>query len=257
MADLPDVSGRRRVDHDLDVVDCDASGHPVPWWSPSFTRAPTGTDLLRYGVPRRPVPRPSLEGYVLARLGVCGTPAVPLLDGLDTLGDALDAVELVGRIALGGTLRSRPVVGVTTGFDLPAVNRAGYGVLARGTDALVALLHEVAAARAARKDGRGEGRGKGASFGWIGAALDTEKGSHVGILAACLRRVAVERGDFSPATCDAWYAGEAGWLPVPTLARELGLTEERLRRVSEALGIHERQFGIARVRYRALSPEQA
>ncbi|MGT2488196.1 hypothetical protein ACU4GA_24175 [Methylobacterium oryzae CBMB20] len=79
----------------------------------------------------------------------------------------------------------------------------------------------------------------------------------MGILAGFLRRVAIERGDFSPATCDAWYAGEAGWLPVPTLARELGLTEERLCRVSEALGIHERQFGIARVRYRAFSPEQA
>ncbi|MWV24682.1 hypothetical protein FVE89_22405 [Methylobacterium sp. 2A] len=239
--------------HDLDVVDRDASGHPVPWWSASFTRAPTGTDLLRYGVPRRPFPRPSLESYVLARLGVIEAPAVPLLDGLSTLGDVLDAVEFVGRVALGGKLRSRPVVGMTKGFDLPAVNRAGYGVLARGTDALVALLHEVAAARAAC----GDGRGKRASFGWIGAILDVEKGSHVGILADCLRRVAVERGDFSPATCEAWYAGEAGWLPVPTLAGELGLTEERLRRLSEALGIHERQFGIARKRYRAFSPEQA
>ena len=169
------------------------------------------------------------------------------------MGDALDAVEIVGRIALGGTLRSRPVVDLTEGFDLPTVNRAGYDVLSRGVDALVALFHEVAAARAAFKDGRG----KGASFGWIGASLEAEKGSHVEILASCLRRVVIERGDFSPATCDAWYAGEAGWLPVPTLAAELGLTKERLRRISEALGIHKRQFGIARERYRAFSPEQA
>lgn len=249
--DLPAFA--RCPDHEIDIVDRDASGHPVPWWSASFTHAPTGAPLPRYGVPRRTVPRPSLESYILARLGVLGPPAVPLLDGLSTLGDVLDAVELVGRFALGGSLRTRPVVGVTKGFDLPAVNRAGYDVLRRGEDGLVALLHEVAAARAAFKDGRG----KRASFGWIGSALETEKGSHVGILAGCMRRVAVERGDFSPATCDAWYAGEAGWLPVPTLAGELGLTEERLRRLSEALGIHERQFGIARVRYRAFSPEQA
>jgi hypothetical protein len=249
--DLPAFA--RCPHHDVDIVDRDASGHPVPWWSASFTHAPTGTELLRYGVPRRPVPRPSLEAYVLGRLGAACPLPVPLLDGLSTLGDALDAVEIVGRIALGGTLRSRPVVDLTEGFDLPTVNRAGYDVLSRGVDALVALFHEVAAARAAFKDGRG----KGASFGWIGASLEAEKGSHVEILASCLRRVVIERGDFSPATCDAWYAGEAGWLPVPTLAAELGLTKERLRRISEALGIHKRQFGIARERYRAFSPEQA
>lgn len=243
----------RCPDHDLDVVDRDASGHPVPWWSASFTHSPTGTDLLRHGVPRRPVPRPSLESYILARLGVSGPPAVPLLDGLATLGDVLDAVELVGRIALGGTLRSRPVVGATKGFDLPTVTRAGYGVLARGADALVALLHEVAEARAASKPGSG----KRAHFGWLGQVLCEERGSHVEFLAGVMRKVAVERGHFSLATRDAWYAGEAGWVPVPTLAQELGLTEERLRRVSETLGIHERQFGIARARYRSFSPEQA
>ena len=249
--DLPAFA--RCPDHDIDIVDRDASGHPVPWWSASFTHAPTGSPLPRHGVPRRTVPRPSLEGYILARLGAAGPPAVPLLDDLPTLGDVLDAVELVGRVALGGTLRTRPVVGVTKGFDLPAVNRAGYDVLRKGEDGLVMLLHAVAAARAAFKDGRG----KRASFGWLGSALNAEKGSHIGILAGCMRRVAIERGDFSPSTCEAWYAGEAGWLPVPTLAAELGLTEERLRRLSEALGIHERQFGIARARYRSFSPEQA
>ncbi|MFC6773059.1 TniQ family protein [Methylobacterium gregans] len=118
--------------HDLDVLDRDASGRPVPWWSASFTHTPSGADLLRYGVPRRAEPRPSLEAYILARMGIASPLPVPPLDGLRTLGEALDLVELVGRVSLGVTLRTRPVVGVTKGFDLPAVMRAGYGVLARG-----------------------------------------------------------------------------------------------------------------------------
>ena len=238
--------------HDLDVLDRDPSGHPIPWWSPSFTHAPSGADLLRYGVPRRAEPRPSLEAYILGRMGVAKVLPVLLLDGISTLGGVLDLVELVGRVSLGVTLRTRPVVGVTKGFDLPAVMRAGYGVLARGEAALDALLNDLANARAASAVG-----GRSARFGWLGSVLREEQGSHVEVLASSMRRVAVSRGDFSPATCDAWYAGEAGWLPVPTLAKELGLTEERLRRVSEALGIHERQFGAARERYRAFSPEQA
>ncbi|WP_188312079.1 TniQ family protein [Salinarimonas soli] len=238
--------------HELDIACTDAGGLALPWWSPSFSHSPTGKPLQRFGVPHRTPPVPSLEAYILSRFGIEARAQVPLLDGLPFLGDVLDMVELVGRVALGGASRRRPVVNQTNGFDRARVLRAGYDIVAKGEDALVALLHRVAGERAAGGGGRGK-----TLFGWIEQAISEEDGEHVPPLRRAMLQVVIERGDFSPATGGEWTNGAAGWVPVPTLARELGLTDERLRRISETLGIHERQFGSARSRYRAFTPDQA
>lgn len=237
--------------HELPIECTDPGGHAVPWWSPSFTHSPTGRPLQRFGVPRRAVPLPSLEAYLLGRLGVEPVGPSSLLDGLPFLGDVLDAVELVGRVALGGAMVSRPIVNQTDGFDRATVHRAGYEVLAGGEEALIALLHRVAGERALAGGGRGK-----TLFGWFNDAVSEEDGDHVALLERAMTRVVVERGDFSRRTESEWANGSSGWVPVPTLAQELGLNVVRLRRLSETLGIHERQFGSARSRYRAFSPEQ-
>lgn len=240
--------------HRIDLVARDGAGRPVPWWSPSFTHAPSGLALQRFGVPRLDEPEPSLEGFVLRRLGMAEGPATPFLDGIGTLGEALDACRFMGRVALGGERSRRPVIGVTEGFDPGSVQRAGYAVLAAGEDAVYRLFRDVGERRVGAPESR---RGR-AAFGWINVALHIERGSpHLAGLAAILDRVVVERGQFSISTKRRWLDGEGGWLSVPALAAELGLTEPRVRRIAEILGIHEPQHGRGCERYRAFDPAQA
>ncbi|MGA0594268.1 TniQ family protein [Enterovirga sp. CN4-39] len=249
--DLPSFA--RCPYHDLDLEWRDPSGRPLPWWSPSFTHGPTGKGILRFGIPRNQRPTPSFEAYLLGRLGVEEVVPVPLLDALPTLGEAIEMVEFMGRIVLGGTDRRRPTVDATPGFELGTVMKAGYPVTTAGRDGVLELLRGVADHRARMR----AGRGRGASFGWIDQLREEEDSAHRSLVDELLLQVVVERGQFSTATSQAWRRGVEGWLSVPRLAQELGITEIRLRRIAEKLGIHERQFGSARSRYRAFSPEQA
>ncbi|WP_246736278.1 hypothetical protein [Enterovirga aerilata] len=208
---------------------------------------------MRFGIPRNTSPTPSFEAYLLGRLGAEDAIPVPLLDDLPTLGEAIELVEFMGRVVLGGTERRRPTVDATPGFELGTVMKAGYPVIAAGRDGVLEVLRGVADHR----ERAHAGRGRGASFGWIDQLREEEHSAHRKLVDELLLQVVVERGHFSTATSQAWRGGAEGWISVPRLAQELGITESRLRRISEKLGIHERQFGIARNRYRAFSPEQA
>lgn len=247
--DLPAFA--RCPDHDIDILDRDVAGRPLPWWSPSFTHSPLGGELMRYDVPRRPSPRISVESYILGRLGVSPPISVPMLDCFQGLGQSLAAVELFGRIFLGGALRVRPTVDTTPGFELSNVMSAGFQISLGGESALVDVLKDVLG----RRDSFAECRG--GLFGWLGQAVTESEGEHTKLVASLMHRAAVEQGSFSRGTSTAWQSGEAGWIPVPTLAIELGLTERAVRRLSEIMGFHKRQFGAARARYRSFSHQQA
>ncbi|GJE54875.1 TniQ family protein [Methylobacterium thuringiense] len=242
--DLPDF--RRCPHHDLDLLDRDGNGRPLPWWSPSFERSPSGLALARFGIPRRERPRSSVEAYILGRLGAVEAEGVPILDRLATLGDALDAIRLLGRIALWGEERSRPALDVDGSKGVVDVMRVGYAVAVRGVPGALALLHSVADARV----GTDAGRVKKSCFGWIPDALwREERGSHGELFEGLLDRVLVERNRSEHGRRGNEPDRAEGWVPLARLASELGLPVGRLRRVSQALGIHAEPEKHMRNRY--------
>lgn len=233
------------------LIECrDAGGLAVPWWAPRLAYSPAGRPLARYGVKRRGRPVHGLEAYVLGRMGVDAPLANAVLDGLADLGEALDLVELVGQIALGGANTSRPAGG--SGLDLARVVQAGYGVLDKGIEGLDALLADVADRRAVR--GRVRGR---ALFGWIETAVGRGATAAEALVRKAVERVAAARGSFSRATGDAWREGNEDWVSAEALARELGIDGRRVRRIAEAIGVHERTRGRGRERYRPYAREDA
>lgn len=240
---------RRCPHHDIDLVDRDAGGRPVPWWFPSFERSPSGHALGRPGLPRRESPTPSPEAYVLGRLGAAGSVRVPFLDGMTTLGHALDAIRLLGRVALWGTDAARPTNDREADGDAA---RAGYAVAVGGEEALLTLFHRVADARTSGKSGRT----KRSCFGWIAEDVwGQEQGDHIDALDRILDRVMLERNlpDAGPGR----PSPDGDWITLPRLAEELALPVGALRRASCALGIHAVPQKGMRNRYLAFGPEEA
>ncbi|UIY43417.1 helix-turn-helix domain-containing protein [Methylobacterium radiotolerans] len=127
---------------------------------------------------------------------------------------------------------------------------AGFEIALGGESALVELLRSLLGKRVPFAESK---RGP---FGWLTQAVAENEGEHTKLVASLMHRTAVEQGSFSRGTSTAWQSGEAGWISVPTLANELGLSATAVRRLSETMGFHKRQFGVARARYRAFSPKQ-
>src|SRR5260370_13725510 len=85
----------------------DTSGHPVPWWSPSFEYSPFGNPIAEC---RKRVTSvgPSIESYTLGRLGLIQKLAVLILDNLATFVNVFSAIEFTGKLVLGGRPETRP-----------------------------------------------------------------------------------------------------------------------------------------------------
>lgn len=143
--------------HDQPLSCVDRSGQEVPWWSPSFTHSPFGHAIAEHRK-RASSQRPTIETYLLGRMGLVDKLPIPLLDSLETCGSALAAVRFAGELALGGRREKRPFVDT---FGRYAVIKAGFDVLWRGDQGITSMLEGLVADAGSKAD-----HGLQSIFGW-------------------------------------------------------------------------------------------
>jgi hypothetical protein len=221
----------------------DLSGHQVPWWWPSFEYSPFGKSIIEHRN-RVDLLRPAAEAYVLGRLGLSESLAVPLLDELPTLAGALSAIEFAGKLVLGGLRETRPSA-ASLGRD--SVTRAGFDLLQKGSDAIVQTLETLAADTSAR--GTHGRRGLEFLFGWVYQAA-RESSAHGTIFTDRMVEVAALREGHTRSVRKLNDVKQRIKLTDATdLSQEFGVTEERIRRVAGLLGIGNRlAFSVDKVR---------
>jgi TniQ len=129
--------------HDQPLCCIDRTGNAVPWWSPSFKHSPSGGSIAEYRKRASLVP-PSIESYILGRLGLIEKLPIPLLDDFKTLASAFAAIEFAGTLKLGGLCEKRPSLDVL-GND--RVFRAGFDILREGKEGINSTLKCLAGER--------------------------------------------------------------------------------------------------------------
>jgi hypothetical protein len=221
--------------HDLPLRCVDTSGHAVPWWSPSFESSPFGKPIAE-SYKRVSSIRPSIESYTLGRLGLIEKLPVPILDNLTTFVGVFSAIEIAGKLALGGRRETRPPL-AALGRD--SVTRAGFDLLQKGDDAIVQTLANLPAdsrARGTRRHG-----GLKFLFGWAyhaakdSSACGTIFTDHMVEVAALREGHTRSVGKLNDGK------QRINLTDVTDLSQEFGVTEERIRRIAGLLGIPESQ----------------
>jgi TniQ len=213
----------------------DLSGHQVPWWWPSFEYSPFGKPIIEHRN-RVDLLRPAAEAYVLGRLGLTQTLAVPLLDELPTLAGVLSAIEFAGKLVLGGFRETRPSL-ASLGKD--SVTRAGFDLLQKGNDAIVQTLETLAADTSAR--GTRRDRGLEFLFGWAYRAAKESSVCGTLFTDRMVEVAALREGHTRSVRKLKDVKQRIKLTDVTDLSQEFGVTQERIRRIAGLLGIRKRQ----------------
>ena len=219
--------------HDQPLRCVDTSGHAVPWWSPSFEYSPFGKPIAES---RKWVSSigPSIESYTLGRPGLIEKLPVPILDNLATFVNVFSAIEFAGKLALGGRRETRPSLTV---LGKGAVFSAGFEMLRRGEDAINHTLEGLAADEKGRANSKQ--RGLRFLFGWAYPAAKDSPDFGT-IFTDCMIEVAATRDGLTRSVRNLNEIKQRMLLTDATdLSGELGIPEERVRKIAAALGIRE------------------
>jgi hypothetical protein len=241
---------RRCPFHDQPLRCVDSAGHAVPWWSPSFEYSPFGNPIAQYRKRAGSV-RPSIELYTLGRLGLIEKLPVPMLDNLTTLASAFSAIEFAGKLVLGGRRETRPSL-IALGKD--AVFSVGFEMLKRGDDAINRTL----ASLMVDEKGRASSKQRGLRFlfGWAYPAAKSSPGFGT-IFTDRMIEVAATQDGLTRSVRNIKEVKRRIQLTDATdLSRELGISEERLRKIAAALGIRD-SCSRSSVHYVAFSAEES
>jgi hypothetical protein len=219
--------------HDQPLRYVDASGHVVPWWSPSFEYSPFGKPIAEYHKRVSSI-GPSIESYTLGRLGLIEKLPVPILDDLATFVDVFSAIEFAGKLALGGRRETRPSLTV---LGKGAVFSAGFEMLRGGRDAIKHTLEGLTSDEKGRANSKQ--RGLKSLFGWAYPAAK-ESLDFGTIFTDRMIEVAATRYGLPRTVRNLNEIKERMQLIDATdLSGELGIPEERVLKIAAALGIRE------------------
>lgn len=242
------VAFRRCPFHDQPLCCIDRSGHPVPWWSPSFERSPFGSPIAERQE-RASVLAPSVELYLLGRLGLTEKLPIPLLDDFKTLASLFAAIEFAGTLALGGFRKTRPSLKL---LGHGRALNAGFDMLRAGNERISCTLRDLAAN--AEDDESRKGRSLQLMFGWAyRAAKDSSLGFGTTftdrmIEVAATRNGLARRDRYLERAKARIQLADAGHL-----SEELGMSETQVRTIARGLGLR----GAWSRYYFAFSDEEA
>ncbi|SFM13672.1 TniQ protein [Bradyrhizobium sp. NFR13] len=219
--------------HDKPLRCVDASGHEVPWWSPSFEFSPFGNAIAEHRNRASSVGL-SIEAYTLGRLGLIDKLPVPVLDNLATFVQVFSAIEFAGKLVLRGRRERRPS---TSAFGKNAVFRAGFDMLSKGDDAINHVLKTVAA----DKNGRAPNKERGLShlFGWAYPAAKYSQDFGALFTARMIEVAAAQDGLARSVRNLNEVKQRAQLIDAADLSRELGIAKQRVREIAVALGIRQ------------------
>jgi hypothetical protein len=219
--------------HDQPLRCVDTSGHAVPWWSPSFACSPFGNPIAEYRK-RVSTVGPSTESYTLGRLGLIEKLPVPILDNLTTFVNVFSAIEFAGKLVLGGRRETRPSL---TALGKGAVFSAGFEILREGEDAINRTLESLASDEKGRANSKQ--RGLRFLFGWAYPAAKDSPDFGT-IFTDRMIEVAATRDGLTRSVRNLNEVKQRIQLTDATdLSGELGIPEERIRKIAAALGIRE------------------
>ena len=214
--------------HGLPVSDGLPDGTRAYFHTAEMTYTPAGVQVARRA-PRLERLPDTLEAYALGRLGLVPRREAPFLDGA-TLGQAVEACELVGRLKETGWRSKAPR---PLGLDSAATavtKAAGFAVLSAGSAALRDLLRGVAAQAPPATFGAKT------LFGWALPNL-LQRGGLCRDVADAMGEVAVELGLHArrEATRDATAASAA--MTMAEVATEVGQTVDVVTALAGELGL--------------------
>jgi len=225
------VAFRQCPFHDYPLRCVDISGNAIPWWLPSFTHSIHGQPLGKYQR-RTSSLRPTIETYLLGRLGLVQRLSIPFLDRLTTCGRALAAIEFAGELMIGGDRHHRPS---STILEKNVVLEAGFKLVRDGKEGISSVL-EGLAATSGNASSRSQ-RSLDYIFGWAyrAAADSPDFGTaflDVMIEIAATRGLARRARDFgrTKERLDLTDASD--------LSRRYGASEMQIRKIASTVGLH-------------------
>jgi hypothetical protein len=201
--------------HGLDLISSAREDDPLGWLHPHLHISPKGFCLATPTLRLDPVPE-TFERWLLGRLNVIEPVSVPFLDS-GHVADAIDSIDLVGRLVLGGWRRFAPHTG-DEGFGRREVNNAGFKAFLGGAPSLEAIILGLAGQSKGRTARSGGKSGMVHALGWFYTPL---AGSNPPAAIAAVRQVALS------------VAKRSGcWA-----ARQLGIGRNLIHRLAPRLGI--------------------
>jgi hypothetical protein len=233
---------RRCPFHEIPIVCEDSAGRPMPWWCPSFSHSPHGNEIIRRGIPKRERLRPSIETYILGRLGIAEPLSVPILDDLKTMGDRLSAMRFIGRVALDGLRSKTSVIESVDNAEDEAVLRVGFSEILKGEVGLRDAFERLA--NAAPPHGDRRSHSLKSIFGWSYPCATQSFGEFGDRCAQIMLSVAAERGELSVKRY-ALLDKNARWTTMADIAQEFSVTRACVRQIAEKLSVID-QTGIDR-----------
>ncbi|WP_081739587.1 TniQ family protein [Methylobacterium sp. 10] len=228
--------------HGCDIETARGGNDSLSWRHPSLAETPDGTPIGRR-LPRRDQPSQSFETWLLGQLGVIDVWTVPLLEGVPVR-IAIETVDLLGRVAVGGWSRKAPRIGRAS-VTRRAVVEKGFQTLLGGPEAVEALLESIAAQAGERLGPANVAWGLHQSFGWLfNALVDGERTSRImSAVQDAAIAVAKRRGTFGRKTKRLDVTGtDVACLHREEIGRRFGISPKVIDTIARYLHI-ERSVG--------------
>jgi hypothetical protein len=116
--------------HDLPLIR-GRDNATLAWWFPEIGRTPDGVSLVGDYTLRIENPKSTWDGYVLGRLGVISKQPVEVLDNSE-MADVIDAMELLGRLAISGWSKTPPCRTSYSSKDRHYILETGFTMVLQG-----------------------------------------------------------------------------------------------------------------------------
>ncbi|WP_165361483.1 TniQ family protein [Lichenibacterium ramalinae] len=237
--------------HGLPVSDRLPDGTRAYFHTAEMTYTPGGVQIAQRS-PRLERMPDTLEAYALGRLGLVPRREVPFLDEA-TLGQAVEACEVVGRLRQTGWQAATPR---PLGLDSAAAastKAAGFAVLSAGRTALKDLLRDVAA------EAPPATFGAKTLFGWALPNL-LQRGGLCREIVDAMGEVAVELGRHARREATREATATSAAMTMAEVAAEVGQTVDVVTSIAGELGLllpHKGGTGAPFLMPRAMVPDVA
>jgi hypothetical protein len=223
--------------HGFELISAAGEGDALGWWHPQLSISPRGVPLARAAPRLDPLPE-TFERWLLGKLKVCEPISVPLLDN-GSVAEAIDAVDLLGKVVLGGWRVLAPKTG-EVGFGRKEVNTAGFNAYCGGAESLEVIFRDLAQQAEGQKGQRGLKWGMQHAYGWVYDAAFSDFRASAAVAAVCdaALTVAKRSGRFFRGSNNLKNGVQiVARIHRAELARDLGIKSQRVDPIAARLGI--------------------